>query len=204
MDMKDQDAPHPVGRPRRFEVHEALDRALNVFRRRGYEGASLSELTRAMGINRPSLYAAFGDKEALFRKVVDRYFEGPAAYVRQALKEPTARAVVERLLYGSAEIQTAPGSPPGCLAVQGALACGRAAEPVRQVLIGRRHDMEAALVRRLRQARRRGDLPASCNPADLARYVITVILGMAVQAAGGARRNELERMVRIALQAWPK
>src|SRR5438132_8746393 len=103
----------PKGRPRAFAIDEALDRALQVFWRQGYEGASLSELTRAMGINRPSLYAAFGGKEALFRKALDRYAEGPAGYVRDALAAPTARAVVERMLRGAVALQTDPKTPPG-------------------------------------------------------------------------------------------
>src|SRR5687767_6665585 len=114
--------PHaPIGRPRAFDTDKALDHALLVFWRKGYEGASLSELTKAMGINRPSLYAAFGDKKALFRKALDRYMEGPAAYVREALNEPTARAVVERLLGGAADLLTDPRTPQGCLTVQSAL-----------------------------------------------------------------------------------
>src|SRR4051812_32241062 len=99
-----KEAAMPAGRPRAFDADQALDRALTVFWEKGYEGASLSDLTRAMGINRPSLYAAFGNKEALFRRVVERYVEGPAAYVREALGEPTARAVVERLLCGTADL----------------------------------------------------------------------------------------------------
>src|SRR3954466_14672758 len=110
----------PRGRPRAFDVDEALDKALKVFWRKGYEGATLPDLTRAMGINRPSLYAAFGSKEALFRKVIDRYVEGPASYVRAALAEPTARAVAERLLAGTIDVVTDRHNPRGCLIVQGA------------------------------------------------------------------------------------
>src|SRR5882672_4327357 len=122
----------PLGRPRSFDMDRALDRALQVFWRKGYEGASLSDLTKAMGINRPSLYAAFGDKQALFRKAVDRYAKGPAAYICQALQEPTARAVAERLLHGSVDLLTNPANPRGCLMVQSALACGDAADCIRE------------------------------------------------------------------------
>src|SRR2546422_1131847 len=139
-----------------------------------------------MGINRPSLYAAFGDKEALFRKVLDRYADGPAAYVREALNEPTARAVVERLLHGAADLQTNRRNPRGCLAVHGALACGDAAEPVRQELASYRVAVEAALRRRLRHARATGDLPADADPGDLARYIVAGVQGMAAPRAGGA------------------
>src|SRR5437588_4542148 len=128
----------PAGRPRTFDAEKALDRALKVFWRKGYEGTSLPDLTRAMRINRPSLYAAFGNKEALFRKALDRYVEGPAAYVRKALDEPTARAAAGRLLGGTIDLLTDPRHPRGCLMVQGALACGEAAESVRRELAARR------------------------------------------------------------------
>src|SRR6201993_1326600 len=118
----------PVGRPRAFDIDKALDRALQVFWRKGYEGTSLSDLTKAMRINRPSLYAAFGNKEALFKKAIDRYVEGPGAFVRDSLAQPTARAVAERLLRGTIELATDSRNPRGCLIVQGALACGDAAE----------------------------------------------------------------------------
>src|SRR3954465_7832302 len=111
-----------AGRPRAFDERKALDAALKVFWRQGYEGTSLPDLTKAMGINRPSLYAAFGNKESLFRKVVQRYVNGPASYVAVALQEPTARAVAQKLLKGAAENLTDPSHPRGCLAVQGALA----------------------------------------------------------------------------------
>ena len=193
----------PRGRPREFDVEKALGRALKVFWRKGYEGASLLDLTKAMGINRPSLYAAFGNKEALFRKALDRYAEGPAAYVREALNEPTARAAAERLLGGAVDLLTDRRNPRGCLLVQGALACGEAAESVRRELVARRAAGEAAVRRRFERARAEGDLPADADPADLARYLGAVIQGMAVQAAGGASREELQRVVALALRAWP-
>ena len=108
-----------TGRPREFDVDKALDRALRVFWRKGYEGASLPDLTQAMRINRPSLYAAFGNKEALFRKAIDRYVEGPGAFVREALQQPTAKAVVENLFRGTIKLVTDSRYPRGCFMVQG-------------------------------------------------------------------------------------
>jgi AcrR family transcriptional regulator len=193
-----------VGRPRAFNIEQALDRALKVFWRNGYEGATLPDLTKAMGINRPSLYAAFGNKESLFRKVMDRYSEGPADYVRVALDEPTARGVAERLLLGAVDLLTNPRNPGGCLAVHGALACGNEAQPIRRELIARRIKREATLRLRFGRAKAEGDLPADAKPADLARYIMTIIQGMAVQAASGATRKELRRVAKTALHAWPK
>ncbi|MDB5405763.1 MAG: transcriptional regulator, TetR family [Rhodospirillales bacterium] len=192
-----------MGRPREFDVDEALDAALDLFWRNGYEGTSLSDLTAAMGITRPSLYATFGNKEELFRKVLDRYEDVCMRFMRDALKEPTARAVVEKLLYGSADAQTDPPHPPGCLGMNGALACSMEAEPIRQELIGRRTAGEAALRRRLEQAKAEGDLPAASDPAALARYVMTLSQGMAIQAASGAGREALHQVIATALTAWP-
>ena len=202
--MKPKHAPARIGRPRAFDLDLALNRALHVFWGKGYEGASLSDLTKAMRINRPSLYAAFGNKEELFRKALDRYAEGPGACVREALNQPTARAVVERLLRGAIDMVTNPRAPAGCLMVQGALACGDAANSVRQEMSSRRAAGEAALRHRLQRAKRDGDLPATADPADLARYIVTVMHGMAVQRAGGATRAQLLRVMKTALRAWPK
>lgn len=191
------------GRPRTFDPDKALDRALTVFWKKGYEGASLPDLTRAMGINRPSLYAAFGNKEALFRKAAERYEQGPAGYAREAMELPTARAVVERLLRGGTCPATKRGNPRGCFMVLGALTCGDDAQPARKELASRRAAGEAALRRRLERASEEGDLPPGADPSDLAKYVITVMHGMAVQAAGGASRAELDRVADTALRAWP-
>ena len=191
------------GRPRAFDEQAALNAALDVFWRKGYEGASLSDLTGAMGINRPSLYAAFGNKEALFRRVLDRYAQGPACYVREAVEAPTARAVFERLLSGAIDLVTCPDNPRGCLAVQGALACGDEAAAARRDLAALRAAGEALLRRRLQRAKAEGDLATGASPADLARYAATVLHGISVQAAGGATRRELRRVADLALRAWP-
>jgi AcrR family transcriptional regulator len=193
----------PGGRPREFDIDKALDCALKVFWSKGYEGASLPDLTEAMGINRPSLYAAFGSKEELFRKAMDRYAEGPAAYVKEALEAPTARDSVERLLRGSIDLLTDPKNPRGCLAVQGALACGEAGECIRRELNSRRATSVTVIRKRLERALQEGDLRADAKPGDLARFVATIMHGMAVQAAGGATRKEMERVAVIALRAWP-
>ena len=191
------------GRPREFDADEALDKALHVFWRRGYEGTSLSDLTEAMGISRPSLYAAFGNKEELFRRAMDRYSNGPAAYTHEALKEGTARGVVERLLRATADSLTDPCNPPGCLGVQGALSCGEAAQSVKEELCARRAASEAALKERLERAKVEGDLPDGAEPADLARYIATVTQGMSVQASGGASRCDLHKVVDMTLKTWP-
>jgi AcrR family transcriptional regulator len=194
----------PTGRPREFDIDRALDCAVKVFWRRGYEGTTLPDLTRAMGINRPSLYAAYGSKEGLFRKTLDRYADGPACYIREALEEPTARAVAQQLLKGTIAAVTSRRNPRGCLMVQGALACGEATESVRRELTSRRRASEAAIRKRFERAVAQGDLRAGSHPADLARYLMTIIQGIAVQAAGGAGPAELRRVASLALRAWPK
>src|ERR1700736_2765630 len=149
----------PSGRTRQFDVDEALDRALEVFWARGYEGATLPELTRAMGINRPSLYAAFGNKEQLFRKALDRYQTGPQSLLTEALRQPTARAAVEAIFSGFIRMQRASNEARGCLIVSGALACGEEAETVRRELARLRQAIVTALRGRFERAVQDGDLP---------------------------------------------
>jgi AcrR family transcriptional regulator len=204
IDMKSETAAARPGRPRAFDPDTVLERAMHVFWAKGYEGASLSDLTRAMRINRPSLYAAFGNKEELFRKVLDRYVNGPLAYFGKALAAPKARDVIEQIFSGAARMASDPRLPAGCLMVQGALACGDAAGSVRKEAAVRRATSEVALRRRLQRAMREGDLPKNAHPAELARYVMTVLQGMAVQGADGASPDQLRRVAQVALRAWPK
>src|ERR1700736_4824831 len=152
--MKSETTAAPRGRPRAFDPDAVLDRAMHVFWAQGYEGASLSNLTRAMRINRPSLYAAFGNKEQLFRKALDRYMDGPVAWFGRALTAPKAREVVEQIFLGTARMAENRGIPAGCLLVQGALACGNAS--ARKEVATRRAAAEVALRRRLRRAKREG------------------------------------------------
>lgn len=199
--MSDRDA--TVGRPREFDADEALERAMRVFWERGYEGASLSELTCAMGIAKTSMYAAFGNKEQLFRMAVERYAAGPSAYARYALEEPTARAVAEAFLRGSVQTTTTPDGPAGCLSVQGALATSDAGRPARDALVGWRADATAQLEARFRRAVEEGDLPRDAEPGRLARFVMTVASGIAVQAANGLDRQQLQDVADMALRSWP-
>lgn len=176
---------------------------MRVFWRDGYEGASLSSLTAAMGINRPSLYAVFGNKDALFRKVLGRYESGPGAYLRKALDQPTALAFARRLLEGAADTATCPANPRGCLLVQSGLARHAASESLCRDRIARLQAGEKLVRARLRRAQKAGDLPPMANPRALARYLTTLIRGMAVDASAGASRKDLQSVIETALQAWP-
>jgi len=193
----------PRGRPREFDTDKAIDVALNLFWERGYEGTSLAALTEAMGINVPSLYAAFGNKQQLFKKALERYLQRPASYLPNALKEPTARRAAEKLFEGAISMAMQRGRPDGCLLVQGALASGPESEMIRKDLSARRAGAETAVRRRFERAVAEGDLPPNTDCAKLARYVITVVWGMSVQAAGGASRAQLREIAETALRCWP-
>ena len=176
---------------------------MRVFWRKGYLGTSLSDLTTAIGINRPSLYAAFGSKEALFREALERYANGPTAYLRNALEEPTARRVVEHMLTGAARLATDPGNPQGCLWVNATLTAGAPTDPLSIELAAGRVAGQVRLRHRFKRAVAEGDLADGTDVAALAQYVVTVSSGLSVQAAGGASRRELLRVVATVLRAWP-
>ncbi|MBR1169137.1 TetR/AcrR family transcriptional regulator [Bradyrhizobium liaoningense] len=190
-----------MGRPREFDAELALDQAMEVFWRHGYEGATIAQLTEAMGINPPSLYACFGNKEGLLKAALDRYTRLRNIWMDEVVAAPTARAVAERMLMGIADRQTDPANPPGCLLVQGGIACGTGSENVPFELAARRAQNEDQLRDRFVRARAEGDLKESADPAALARYVSAVSVGMGVMASSGADREALRQVASVAVQA---
>jgi AcrR family transcriptional regulator len=191
------------GRPRDFDVDEALAAALRVFWSKGYEGASLTDLTEAMGITRPSLYAAFGNKEALFRKALDLYECEKLAYVGEALQAPTSREVARRLLYGALEMQTSECEPRGCMRIISSVSCGAEAQSVREDLMMRRQSSQRALCDRMQRAKDEGDLPEHTDVEGLCAYLGAILQGMSVQAGSGASKQQLEALVETSLAMWP-
>ncbi len=174
-----------------------------VFWRKGYEGASMADLTASLGVTKPSLYAAFGNKEQLFCAVLDRYDKRTAHFLSGSIRAPTARGVAVGLLRGAAEFHANPANPPGCLMVQGALVGSDTAGSARRETRDRRNRLRGAIQERLERALHEDDLPRSAQPAVLARYLVAVMRGMAVEAASGASATELNEIVDVALTAWP-
>lgn len=193
----------PRGRPRDFDADEALEKAMRVFWCRGFEGATLEDLTGAMGISRPSMYAAFGNKEEIFRKAMERYAAGPGSHMVKAIQEATARGVVEKFWRGTVEMLSNPKNPTGCLAMRCSLDGGKESEKAREEVKKLRIAGEGALRKRFERARKEEDLPARVTAEDLMNFALTINHGMAVQAAGGAGRKQLLRVVEMALAAWP-
>ncbi|MCA1380745.1 TetR/AcrR family transcriptional regulator [Bradyrhizobium yuanmingense] len=190
-----------MGRPREFDAETALDQAMEVFWRHGYEGATIAQLTEAMGINPPSLYACFGNKEGLLKAALDRYTTLRNIWMDEVVAAPTARAVAERMLMGIADKQTDPANPPGCLLVQGGIACGTGSENVPFELAARRAQNEDQLRDRFVRAKAEGDLKETADPAALARYISAVSVGMGVMASSGADREALRQVADVAVQA---
>jgi AcrR family transcriptional regulator len=192
-----------TGRPREFCVDEVLDRAMTVFWRHGYEGASVAELTSAMGISTPSLYACFGSKEALFQAVLDRYHVRQKDFMESTLAAPTAYAVAGTFLHGVSDFaaHTGGANPPGCLLLQSGLSCTDTDIP--DLLAKHRADKEAALRARFERAKKSGDLPKSASAPALARYLMVIANGICVQAAAGTTAKELHQVAELALLNWP-
>jgi AcrR family transcriptional regulator len=192
-----------IGRPREFDTEEALTAALKVFWRKGYDGASLTDLTDAMGITRPSLYCAFGNKEALFKSALDLYEREKLAFIDTALSAPTAYEAVERLLTAGCTAYSDPDTP-GCMGVNSVLSNqGVASDAIRQELTSRRLDTEGKLRARFERAKAEGEL-GDADPSSLAMFVMTIAQGIALQAGMGVPREGLGQVVETALKAIPR
>ncbi|MFF2911433.1 TetR/AcrR family transcriptional regulator [Paenibacillus sp. NPDC057934] len=192
-----------AGRPRAVDKTAALESALMVFWEKGFEGASLNDLTRSMNINRSSLYTIFGSKQDLFYLALDHYVSGRPFLSSEILNKDTAREAVEEILNLSADSATDPNTPPGCLIIQGGISGGEESQFIRKELISRRNDAEHNLKQRLEKAKETGELPENSNPAVLARFITTVLEGISIQAADGATREEIQEVIDLALQLWP-
>ena len=192
-----------IGRPREFDPETAIAQAMRLFWRKGYEGTSLSDLTGELGITRPSLYAAFGNKEALFLRVLDRYDRETANFIEPALNAPTARELAEGLLYGACAFHSDATNPPGCLMVHGALIGSDASASVRKETNHRRGLLRDRIAERLKRAQADGELRADADPRALAGYLVAILRGIAVEAASGARPDDLRRIADIAMTALP-
>lgn len=189
------------GRPREFDTDEALASALRVFWAKGYDGASLTDLTDAMGITRPSLYAAFGNKEALFKRALDLYQVEKLAYVRSALAAPTARGVAERMLEGTIENITSECR--GCLGVIASVSCSNEESPIRDDIQARAQAARCAIIERMQHAIDEGDFTIPVEAEAMTRYLLALLQGISVQAGSGASREELRCVADAALAIWP-
>jgi len=202
--MKDSTQKPSAGRPRGFDAEKALDGAMRVFWQKGFDGASLTDLTDAMGINRPSMYAAFGNKEELYSKTMERYVEARTQHLGEHLGAPTSRESVELVLRDAVARFTDPNNPNGgCFGMQGAMTCANLSPELKEHI----EDMHVALEKALRQRFSRaiddGELPRG-SATDLARFYAVIYQGLAFQAKAGSGRKELYRVVDIALEKWPR
>ncbi|AXK88759.1 TetR/AcrR family transcriptional regulator [Nocardia farcinica] len=192
------------GRPRSFDRVEALHAAMKVFWEHGYEGTSMSDLTAAMGINSPSLYAAFGDKESLFRAAIELYGTTFGNYTARALREePTARAAVEAMLRDNAAAYTRDDLPHGCMVVLAGSTYTTRNTAVRDFLVEKRRETTEDIRRRLERGVAEGDLAPGTDTAALAVFYTTVLYGLSVQARDGATAAELNEAIDRAMAAWP-
>ena len=191
-----------MGRPREFEIDTAIQTATDLFWRKGYAGTSLSDLTGAMRITAPSFYFAFGNKEKLFRTVIERYYEKQLELLESALREPTVRGVAEKFLYGYADVLTGSSHAPGCLALNSSLPAAED-DSVRAWLAKLRGELVVRLRKRIAKARGTTDLPVDADPDVLARYIAVIAWGLAVEAQSGAKRKDLYSAIATGLAALP-
>lgn len=196
-------APPTRGRPRGFDRDKALAKAMELFWNKGYEGASMAELTSVMGIGAPSLYAAFGSKEELFRQAVDLYCDTEGGIIwRNALAAPTAFESVKAFLMTTAREFTRADRPRGCLVILSALHATESSATVRAELTAKRRQCIRVLADHLGSGIERGEIAPGTDLEGLARYYLTVQQGMSIQARDGADQRMLEVIAEAALASW--
>jgi AcrR family transcriptional regulator len=189
-----------TGRPISFDKAAALEAAMLLFWERGFEGTSMADLTQAMGLNPSSIYAAFGDKQALFSLAVKRYMDSRAQYTVKALEEPTLERVIRTLFDNTVAFLTTPGHPPTCMTLAGAMGCSVDATPARELMTEIRKQNEVAMRERLLRARKSGELSKEINVDDYTRYLSSILAGLSIQAANGSTKAELKRTAQMALR----
>ena len=191
------------GRPRAFDRDVALRKAMDIFWAQGYEGTSMTDLTTAMNVASPSIYACFGSKESLFRQAIEMYAELEGAVPLRALKDaPTAREGVAAMLGANADSFADPAKPPGCMIVLAAVAGTTKNDEVRELLLQGRQKMRNLFQHRLEQGVKDGDVPATADVDRIAGFYNTVLQGMSIQSRDGATREELQSTIDCAMQAW--
>jgi AcrR family transcriptional regulator len=193
----------PKGRPRSFDRDQALDRATKVFWKHGYEASSVALLTAAMRIGAASMYAAFGDKRALFEEAVGHYMRAYGAFMVRAFQEPNARTAIEGMLRDAAAMFTSSDHPPGCMLITAATNCAPESATVAKRLRAIRASTVEILAERIGGAIKQGELPADTDARALALFFSTVLQGMSAQARDGASRADLEAVLQSAMRAWP-
>jgi AcrR family transcriptional regulator len=201
--MKNKQTKAPRGRPRAFDCDEALDAAMRVFWKKGYDGTSMSDLEEAMGINRPSVYSAFGNKQTLFLKTMERYSRYNGSRVAECLASGSARQGMERLLRLAVEVYTDPANPGGCFSTLGTLSCSSMPTDLKGHLSRARRAFELTLRHRFDRAVDEGDLSRNIATGDLAMFYGVVFQGLSVRAKAGGTREELLRVVKMAMEKWP-
>jgi AcrR family transcriptional regulator len=189
-----------TGRPISLEKDAALEAAMLLFWERGFEGTSMADLTQAMGLNPSSIYAAFGDKQALFSLAVERYMDIRAQYATRALEEPTLEKVIRALFDNTVAFLTTPGHPPTCMTLAGAMGCSVDATPARDLMTKIRKQNQVVMRERLLKARKSGELPKDINVEDYTRYLSSILAGLSIQAANGSTKAELKRTAQMALR----
>jgi AcrR family transcriptional regulator len=192
-----------MGRPRAFSIEAALDAAIEVFGEKGIAAASISDLAGAMGISSPSLYAAYGNKEELFRKAIAKFTEGNNAHISACLETGTAREGVDRLLRDGVRMFTNRAISRTCFVTQAPLKPSEASEETRQDIAEKRAAIEQIMRRWFDRAIAAGELPDNALSAHLARFYSVVVQGIALQAQHGGTTEELLRVVDVAMDSWP-